>query len=118
MDDLALFARLVVLLLAAGMTAAVSYQLLTGRIRTAGLLTDKLTGKLSPERVKLLVISALALFSTLRSGLSAGAFKPRSWAPPFELLALLAVSNVLCLAGKYRTFHPAVTARSAKTVKK
>lgn len=81
------------------LTAIAIYQLLTGKINTKGMLLDKNTMDLSPERVQLLVIT---LFSALFYIFHAFVNRDSGQLPeiPNELILLLGGSNLIYLGAK------------------
>ena len=93
-------------ILLAGLAAAVVYQLLTGHIRTRGMLHDKSAGRdegrpgqFSPARLQLLVFTlggALYYLLLVLGGDTPGKFPPL----PTELLLALGGSHGLYLGGK------------------
>lgn len=80
-----------------GLVVVVGYQLLIGRINTAGMLNDKESGEFSPARVQLL------LFTFIAAGVYflQVAAEPKEFpAIPQEMLYLLGGSNLFYLGGK------------------
>lgn len=57
MTTLAEFLELQTWIILLGFTAAVFFQLVSGRVKTAGVLLDKQTQRMSPERVQALVVT-------------------------------------------------------------
>ena len=79
----------------------VGYQMLTGRINTAGLLQDKEHKDLSPVRVQLLLFTLIGAGSYLALAadmIETGA--PSLPTVPAELLLLLGGSHAVYLGGK------------------
>lgn len=81
-----------------GLAAVVGHQLLTGRINTRGLLSDKQTKSIDPGRVQLLVATLVAATAYLGDP---GAFTD----PSVQTAAggLLGASNIFYLVQKYRS---------------
>ena len=77
--------------------AIVSYQLVTGKISTAGMLSDKEEGGVSPGRVQLLVVT---LFAALYYLVLTSDNPKQLPEMPSELLLILGGSNLLYLGGK------------------
>jgi len=82
------------------LTALVGYRLLTGKIRTRGVL-DGPNGRLSALRVQSLLFTALAL-GVFLAGLPAALASGRAALPelPGQLVWLFAASQLVYLAGK------------------
>jgi len=90
--------------------AIVAYRMLTGRIRLAGLLADKRTGRFSLERGQLLLLTLAGGIAYWSSALAQAAAAPAGTPPAFpplddSLVYALGGSNLFYLAGKFaRTF--------------
>ena len=89
--------------------AVVVYRLLTGGIRTAGLLRDKATGQVSPARIQLLVLTlvgagtylGLVLEGLQHAASEAALGRELSLpSPPQELFWLLGGSQAIYLGAK------------------
>lgn len=87
----------VFLTLLAVLLALVAYRLLTGRIRTAGLLTGPAGAALQPDRVQSLYLTLLTAAAYVALCTRAGALVE----PPLLLLAAQGGSQVLYLIGKF-----------------
>ncbi len=89
------------LLLLGAFWLVVAYQMLTGRINTRGMLSDKKTGRLSPSRIQVLVFTvgfALYFVSQLSEN------SPNLPEVPEEMLLLLFGSNAGYLGFKGNSF--------------
>lgn len=99
MKALSMFAQYEIEVLLAALTAIVAYQLLTGRIRTQGLLSEKTKDgvvSVSPARVQLLMFTAAMAVYVLSQILTQGKF------PVIETkwLLILGGSHSIYLGGK------------------
>ncbi len=89
--------------------AVVAFKLLAGRINTGGLLADKETGKFSPGRLQLLIVTlagASFYFFEIVGAADTGTLPP----VPDELLLIVGGSHVAYLGGKiysrfFKTFN-------------
>jgi len=74
----------------------VAYRLLTGRIKTTGLLQDKITHEFSPGRLQMLIATTLVAIYLVVEVLETQKFPQL----PQEFLMALGGSHVLYLGGK------------------
>lgn len=113
MQALAEFAQTVVVVSIIGFTLAVGYQLLTGQIRTKGVLLDKGDRQISPGRIQLLMLTGIALITSLGNGSQAAMSNESTLSilPP-ELVLLLAGSHGIYLAGKFMSMRSPRTAEN------
>ena len=86
-------------LLLGGLVIVVAYKMLTGGINMRGLLDDKVSGALSPERVQLLVFTVLGAGYYLLLAIEQA---PNGRLPdiPGEALLLAGGSQLVYLGGK------------------
>lgn len=88
-DALVSFARFVAVLIVAGLAIAVFYRLITGQIRTRGLLSND-DGTPSPNSVQLLVMTIIGALWYLARAVDAGTLPD----VPEELLLLIGGSGL------------------------
>lgn len=103
MTTLMKFARYEIEFLLGGLAAVVAFQIITGRIKTKGLLSDKANGvgNFSPARLQLLIFTFGVAFYILGKVISAvAAGKPGF--PPIDpnVLVVLGGSHALYLGAK------------------
>lgn len=94
-----------IVLVVGGLVLAVGYRLLTGSINTSGLLSDKTTGEVSPERIQLLVTTLGAAGLALIRANSGGASAGHVTLVPVSYLALLGGSQAFYLWRKLRQMN-------------
>jgi hypothetical protein len=99
MESLKAFIQFQVWFLLLALSGIVAYQLVTGKIHTKGLLSEKdNTGRLSPGRTQLLLSTiAGAIYYILSIDPEMNSLP----APPDEILAVLAGSNLVYLGEKF-----------------
>jgi hypothetical protein len=99
-----MFARYEIEFLLAALAAVVGFQIITGRINTKGLLSDKAkngVGTFSPARLQLLMFTlaiAFYVLSKVLNSIAAGA--PRFPQIDMNLLVILVGSHALYLGAK------------------
>ena len=96
MNTLFTFMRYEMFFLLASLAAIVGYRLLTGRINTKGLLTDKVTHEFSPGRLQMLIATALVAIYFIVQVLETEKMPQL----PQEFLLALGGSHLLYLGGK------------------
>ena len=100
MNTLSLVLRVEIWLLLGGLTVVITYQLLTGKINTSGMLTTKAGARnFSPARLQLMVITLAIAAYYLFLGLSDRHAKTLPELPN-EMMLLLGGSHVAYLGGK------------------
>jgi len=100
MNTLSLVLRVEIWILLGGLTAVITYQLLTGKINTSGMLTTKAgTRNFSPARLQLMVITLAIAAYYLFLGLSDRHAKTLPELPN-EMMLLLGGSHGAYLGGK------------------
>ena len=99
MQQLVPIVRLELALILGGLALVVVYKMLTGRINMIGLLDDKKTRALSPERVQLLIFTVMGAGYYLLLAIEQA---PSGRLPdiPGEALLLVGGSQVVYLGGK------------------
>lgn len=99
MQQLIPIVRLELTLILGGLALVVGYKMLTGRINMSGLLDDKKTHALSPERVQLLIFTVLGAGYYLLLAIEQA---PSGRLPDFpgEALLLVGGSQAVYLGGK------------------
>ena len=80
----------------AGLAIVMAFQLLSGSINTRGLLTDKVTGRFSPGRLQMIILTFAAAFYYLYKAVEAGDFVPLD----NEMLMAIGGSSTVYLSGK------------------
>jgi len=104
METLAELASNALVALIAGISTLVFYRVVTGSIRTGGLLEDKAEGGISPARVQLLIATTSAAFFAIGSaGAAVASGSHELTMLPMESLPLLAGSQLFYLGAKYRS---------------
>jgi len=96
MNTLFTFMRYEMFFLLASLAAIVGYRLLTGRINTKGLLTDKVTHEFSPGRLQMLIATALVAIYFIVQVLETEKMPQL----PQEFILALGGSHLLYLGGK------------------
>jgi hypothetical protein len=89
----------------AGLSLVLAFQLLTGSINTRGLITDKVTGTLSPARVQLIFFTIAGALYYLYHTVQAEKFVPLN----NELLMAIGGSSVVYISGKTYTVFRYIT---------
>ena len=104
MEDLTALAQIEAFVFAWALLALVAFGLLTARINVKGLLLDKTTGQISPERIQLLVFT-LTVASMMLFRVDPMNHLRTLLLPSGNLLAVLSASHLIYLARKYQRFR-------------